>query len=374
MIEADTDLAVGASGYAGWNEPAQRRRGFHNLHRIARYVQSFRAATVLGLVSAPAKAIAAREDVARLTGLPGFSAMVVARGDQVLFERYAADFGPDRPHSIMSISKTAMMLEIGRLWQAGALTLTERVGDILPWAGPGYAGARLQDVLDMNLLNDYSEDYADPFCSAFRHEATVGLRVPETGDSRGLLAGVGLAPGAADVVNRSGVAMYRSANTDILAAVAEQRGGRPTSAIYAGVADAAGIEGQLHLITDRGGFAFANGGICLTARDLARYGLMIARGGLGVDGQEVGSQAFIAQTLKGGVAMPAPRGHLRYSNQTNTNGRWLGHGGYGGQYMLVDMETGAVGVFFSVLENAAGYDAAYYPPIIGMLEAVCGGS
>jgi len=167
--------------------------------------------------------------------------------------------------------------------------------------------------------------------------------------------------------------MYRSANTDILAAVAEVRGGRATSAIYAGIADAAGIEGALHLITDRTGFAFANGGICMTARDLARYGLLIARSGLGVDGHGVGSEAFVSRTLAGGVPMPAPRGHLRYSNQTNTNGRWLGHGGYGGQYLLVDMESGTVGCFLSVLDNASGYEAAYYPPVIAMLEAVCCG-
>jgi CubicO group peptidase (beta-lactamase class C family) len=127
------------------------------------------------------------------------------------------------------------------------------------------------------------------------------------------------------------------------------------------------------MITDRTGFAFANGGICMTARDLARYGLLIARRGVGVDGHEVGSEPFIARTLAGGVPMPAPRGHIRYSNQTNTNGRWIGHGGYGGQYMLVDMETGSVGVFLSVLENASGYDAAYYPPIIAMLAEICAG-
>jgi hypothetical protein len=68
--------------------------------------------------------------------------------------------------------------------------------------------------------------------------------------------------------------------------------------------------------------------------------------------------------------MPAPRDRLRYSNQTNTNGRWLGHGGYGGQYMLADLETGVVGVFFSVLENHDAHDAAYSVEIIDMLQGI----
>ena len=67
---------------------------------------------------------------------------------------------------------------------------------------------------------------------------------------------------------------------------------------------------------------------------------------------------------------PQPRDWLRYSNQTNTDGRWLGHGGYGGQYMLADLESGVVGVFFSVLENRAAYDPDYMTKIIRMLESI----
>ena len=377
MANPNPDLAIGPDARPRWNSSAHRRHGFHNLHRIARYVHSFRAAAVLPLTLEADLAIAARDDVARLTASPWFSAMVVARGDKVLYEKYAPDFPPDQPHSIMSISKTTMQLEIGRLWSAGLLSLDEKLGDILPWAGAGYAGARLQDVLDMNVSNAYSEDYSDPMTQAFLHEAATGMRLPPASEPevsvQTFLSGIGFAEGTTDTVNRSGQAMYKSANTDMLAAVAQVKGGRSVSAILTDIADAAGLEGALHVATDRSGFASTNGGICLTARDLARYGLLIARRGVGVGGEIVGSADFIARTLAGGVPMPAPRTHLRYSNQTNTNGRWLGHGGYGGQYMLVDLQTGTTAVFLSVLQDRDGYDAAYYPPIIAMLESIaCG--
>lgn len=198
----------------------------------------------------------------------------------------------------------------------------------------------------------------------------MGLRLPGPGQaertSKQFLATVGLAPGQTDTLNRSGLCMYRSANTDILAAIAEAVGG-PLSARLADIADAAGLEGSLHVATDRSGFPCLNGGLCLTARDLARYGLLLARGGIGVAGQEVGSPAFLQATLAGGVPMPAPRGHLRYSNQTNTDGRWIGHGGYGGQYLVADPETGTAAVFLSVLDTADGYLSSYYPPIIALL-------
>ena len=364
------DLTVGADQRPRWNSADARRHGFHTLHRIARYVQSFRAADVLSLHRDTDVALAARPDVAQLTGLPFFSAMVVLRGQRVLFERYAPDFGPDQPHSIMSLSKTTMMLIIGRLVAEGKIDLAAPVDRYLPWVGAGYAKASVQDVLNMNVDNDYVEDYADPLCTAFLHEAAMGLRLPGPGQaertSKQFLATVGLAPGKSDTLNRSGLCMYRSANTDILAAIAEAVGG-PLSARLADIADAAGLEGSLHVATDRSGFPCLNGGLCLTARDLARYGLLLARGGIGVAGQEVGSPAFLQATLAGGVPMPAPRGHLRYSNQTNTDGRWIGHGGYGGQYLVADPVTGTAAVFLSVLDNADGYLSSYYPPIIALL-------
>jgi hypothetical protein len=46
-----------------------------------------------------------------------------------------------------------------------------------------------------------------------------------------------------------------------------------------------------------------------------------------VDGQAVGAAAFLQVTRQGGIPMPPPRDWLRYSNQTNTDGDGLGHGG-----------------------------------------------
>jgi CubicO group peptidase (beta-lactamase class C family) len=368
------DLNVGSDARPRWNSAPFRRDGFHNLHKLSRYVQSFRASAVWELRRATDEAIAGREDVARACNNPWFSAMVVAEGNRILFERYAADFGPDQPHSIMSISKTVMNLVIGQLRDEGRLRLDQSAAEILPWLGRGYDQARLQDILDMNVLNDYDEDYHNPNAAVFQHEAATGMRLPngpET-DCKAFLAGIGLATGAGDTLNPTGHCMYRSANTDVLAAVAEKASGRPMAAWMADFADAVGVEGAVHAAGDRNGFPLMNGGICLTARDLARHALLIARAGRGATGS-FGSSDFLTETLSRGVPMPAPRGHLRYSNQMNTNGRWLGHGGYGGQYMLADMTTGRVAVFLSVLDTENGYFSAYYPPIIQMLADICAG-
>lgn len=369
------DLAVGADRRPRWNSAPHRRHGFHNLHKLARYAQSYRAAQVLDLRLAADLAIPQREDVRRVTGLPWFSAMVVTEGNRLLYESYAPDFGPDCPHSIMSISKMSTNLIVGRLWEDGKLRLDETIGAILPWIGAGYRNATVQDVLNMNVQNGYDEDYSNPDTTAFLHEAASGMRLP-TGpepSNREFIAAVGLAPGAEDTINRSGSYLYKSANTDVLAFAAEARGGRAMGQWLADLADAAGVEGALHAATDRQGFPLLNGGICLTARDLCRYGAVIARMGRGVGGRQFGSDAFLRATQAQGIAMAPPRQHLRYSNQTNTNGVWLGHGGYGGQYLLANPDTGRVACFLSVLDDEDGYSAAYYPPIIAMLAEICAG-
>lgn len=369
------DLLVGADARPRWNSAPHRRHGFHNLHRLSRYVQSFRAASVLDLRLATDQDIAQREDVARLCGNPWFSGMVVAEGNGILYERYAPDFAQDQPHSIMSISKTVMNLVTGAQRDQGKLTLDETAGSILPWLGAGYVGVSLQDIADMNVNNAYDEDYLNADAMVFHHEAATGMRLPVGTelDCKGFLARVGLAPGAQDTTNPTRFCMYRSANTDVLAAVAEAVSGRRMADYLADLADAVGVEGALHAAGDRGGFPLMNGGICLTARDLARYALLIARRGAGVNGAQFGSAAFLDETRARGVPMPVPRTHLRYSNQFNTNGIWLGHGGYGGQYMLANMETGRVAVFLSVLDTQDGYFSSYYPPIIQMLAEICAG-
>lgn len=369
-LHLNPDLAVYRDGRPRWDTPDHRRHGFHNLHRLCRYTTSFRAGRVMALETAADLRIAELDGVRRFVALPGFSALLVVRGHQILYERYAADFGRDQPHSIQSITKTIMNLVIGSLVEEGVVDVGQAVRAYLPWIGSGYAEASVQDVLDMNVANDYTEDYADPASSVFQHMAAMGMGLPPDAAAEPVMREFLTSITSPDVHNRKGHADYKSANTDVLALIAESASGRPMRSFLADIADATGIEHSLHIATDRTGFPAIDGGASLTARDLARYLSIFVRRGLGVDGRRLGSARFIEQTLHAGIPMPAPRAWLRYSNQTNTDGRWLGHGGYGGQYALADLTSGVVGVAYSVIEDRSGYDAGYYVPMIKMLEEI----
>lgn len=364
------DLAVEHDNKANWNLPGNRRHGFHNLHRLARYTTAYRAARVMTLETQADLGIAEREDVRRLAALPWFSAMVIIRGQHVLFERYARDFGRDRPHNIQSIGKMIMNLIVGRLIEGGALDPSRTVASYVPDIGSGYATATVQRVLNMDVANDYTEDFTDPACAYYRHEEAMGWRLPVDPAREATQRGFVRTVASADTANTLPHIQYKDANTVVLGLLAETLGGRPLAAWLADIADAAGLEGALHMTTDREGFPTIEGGGCLTARDLARFGSIFVRRGRGVDGRMIGSEAFIAATLAGGVPLAPPRAWIRYSNHANTTGRWLGHGGYGGQYMLADLASGVVGVFYSVVEDKDGYPQDYYPPIIRMLESI----
>ena len=374
------DLDVEAANQANWNRPDRRRWGFHNLHRLTRYGMSLRASRVLPLTKVIDRRIGDMPLVRQLTGSTIFSGMAVVRDQTVLYENYAADFGPDRPHSIQSISKTTMHLVCGKLIDEGLIDPSQKVAHYLPEVGSGYAGATVQQVLDMNLLNNFSEDYADPWQYDPTPGATVGYgreeiamswRLQPEGEQPFSCRAFAAALVSDDTANNTGMAQYKSPNTDIAGWIAETVSGRSLREYLIDIVEAAGIEGTFHISTDCDGVPVIAGGVSLTARDLARYGGLIARGGRGVNGESVGSPDFLERTRRErGQPRYDDRDDLTYHNQLMTNGRWVSHGGYGGQYLLIDPDSRTVIAFFSVLEDEQGYDASYYPDIIAMGEAI----
>lgn len=73
-----------------------------------------------------------RSDVKEMTQSQSFSAMVVLKGQRLLYENYADDFHPNHPHTLMSISKLTINLICGQLISSGSLDLLKKVKDYIP--------------------------------------------------------------------------------------------------------------------------------------------------------------------------------------------------------------------------------------------------
>lgn len=372
------ELQVGPDNKQWWNRAGNRRFGFHNAHTLFRRAHMVRARHVLPLTQAPDAGIAALPEVGDLTGHPAFSALVCARGSDILYERTAPDFDPDHPHSIQSISKMHLHLIVGRLLQRGLIDLNRPVGSYLPEIGPGYATAPVQSLLDMDVTNAFSEDYSDPHSDCYTEEMALGWRLPDDGAPEptmmGFARGIGAGPAVGELYKTDktgGCVQYKSANSDVLTLICARLCPHDLRAEIEAIADAAGYAGAFHISLDPTGMPAFSGGGCVSPRDLARFGLLFHRIATGRD-DGFGNREFLTRAPdRAAPAFEPPRTFMRYSNHLMTDGRFVGHGGYGGQFLMVDLTSGVVCAYLSVLENEAGYDSDYMARVIRSLMAIC---
>lgn len=364
------DLTVGADNKQRWNQPEYRRHGFHNAHRLFRRALTVRARRPVVLTPAEDAKIAAMPEVATLTGRPEFSGLVCARRGEVLLNRHAADFPEDHPHSIQSVTKLMMHLVAGRMVAEGLIDPALPVEHYLPEIGSGYRGATVQDVLDMNVMNEFSEDYDDPEAECYTEEIALGWRLPEGDAAEVTMLDVVTGVRGDDLRNHAETVNYCSANTDLLTLICDRCVPGALPRMIGEIADDAGVAHALHISLSPEGLPAFSGGGCLSAGDLARFGLLLARVATGAKGM-AWHGGFTRAVIGGaGKPLPAPRDFVRYAHQMMSNGRWIGHAGYGGQFLLVDPESGLSCAYLSVLENESGYDEDYMAETILCLQAI----
>lgn len=372
QIVSNPDLTVDQSNKQRWNQNAYRRHGFHNAHRLFRRALMVRSRHVLVLEEVSLHRSIEFPALAELIAHPSFSAFCCLRDGQIIMENSAADFSTTLPHSIQSVTKLHIHLIIGMLLEQGLLSLEARIADYLPYIGEGYANATVQSLLDMAVTNNFTEDYSDPGSDCYNEEIALGWRLPPDGvDELTLKNFVTSIDGYKPQASRD-QAEYKSANTDVLTLVAAKVSPVSLAAQLEEIADAVGYEGALHISFSKDGYPAFSGGGCLSARDLARFGLFIARNGRDLFGRPLANEAFLKQSLtRAAPSLTPPKQWLRYSNHLMTDGRFVGHAGYGGQFLLVDTETNTSCAFLSVLLNDSGYDDEYMNKVANALREVC---
>ena len=358
---------------ASWNLPKTRRFGYRNLHKINRYSIFLRSDLILKLNSKPNKTIAKFPLVKKMTKNKSFCSLIVGNRQNILFEKYAKDFKKNQPQTIMSITKMFVNLFIGELVTKNLIDLNKKVSHYLPKIGSGYANAKIQDVLNMNVINSYTEDYTKAYSSSFMHEPVGGWRLPKNLKnhlSQEEYLNTIKKSKNKSLINNSEYAFYKSANTDVVGLIIEKVSGRTLRDWVLSVVEAAGFEDGLYIASDRYGMPWMSGGGCLITRDFLRMGLLFARKGVGVGNRKVGSSSFLDKTIfnVGPKYMNLSKDkYLYYSNSTMVSGNMIGHSGYGGQFLATNFKTGNVAAFFSVLETKSATKESYKTDMINML-------
>ena len=367
------ELATIKDNKALWNLPKTRRFGYRNLHKINRYGIFLRSDLVLKLKKNYKKEIEKKPLVKKLIKNKSFCSLIVGNKQAILFEKYAKDFSQNQPQTIMSITKMFANLFIGELLKKKKIDLNKKVSHYLPKIGSGYANAKVQDVLNMNIVNAYTEDYTKAYSSSFLHEPVGGWRLPKSGHvklSQEQYLNTIKNIKNRDLKNNTEFALYKSANTDVIGLLVEKISGISLRDWVLTLVESAGFEDGLYIASDRYGMPWLSGGGCLITRDFLRMGLLFARGGKGVGKRKLGSKEFLNKTLKnlGPKYMKLSKNKfLYYSNSLMISENVIGHSGYGGQFLAVNLKTGNVAAFFSVIETKSATKEDYKIDMINML-------
>ncbi|MFF4172766.1 serine hydrolase domain-containing protein [Streptomyces sp. NPDC001744] len=293
------------------------------------------------------------DDLHRRTHTTGFA--VVHRG-ALVHEAYPGVFAsPDTRFQLFSLTKSVTSVLVGIAREEGALGLDDQVVSHLPaLAGSAYDGTTVGHLLDMCSGVGGVEDYADPDAPVNRFERAV------TGGGS-VLDVIRSLPRAA----APGTAFnYSTLDTQVLGQVLEAATGEPLARCAARrLWDPAGAESDAYYFLTRGRprVALGGGSFNATVRDLARLGLLLARGGER-DGRQVVPAAWVERGRGTGLphlevgalgdGLPA---HYGYANQWWTLGgehRAFTGLGIHGQFLWIDPVADAVVVKTSAWPTA----------------------
>jgi CubicO group peptidase (beta-lactamase class C family) len=223
--------------------------------------------------------------------------LVLHRGE-ILAEHYFNNMAPDVPHLLMSVSKSVTSAVAGILAGRGELDVAARVEEIVPdLGGTSFEGAAVQDLLDMRAGTRFDESYDNPEADVRTYER-VYLWRPDDGRPRPEDA-LGYFATLANDGPHGGPFRYRSILTDVLAWVIEQAAGaRLHQLIARELWQPMGAEFDAEVTVDARGNAMADGGICTTLRDAARFGQLFLQRGRVAD-RAIVPEAWVDDTIRG---------------------------------------------------------------------------
>lgn len=286
---------------ANWQEPPFNRWAFQHIRELIPTARIRRTADPVPLPRAERDVLGFRfrygdreltvAEMLEETYTDGF--LVLHRG-QVVAEHYFNGMAPDVPHLLMSVSKSVTSAVAGVLVGRGSLRVSDALQDVVPELGStSFEGATVQDLLDMRAGTRFDESY-DNLDADVRTYERVYLWRPDDGDPRPADA-LGYFATLKNDGPHGGPFRYRSILTDVLAWVIERAGGaRLHELITRELWQPMGAEFDAEITLDAHGNPMADGGICASLRDLARFGQLYLEGGRGIVPKE-----WIDDTIRG---------------------------------------------------------------------------
>jgi len=259
-------------------------------------------------------------------------AVVVVQDGVVVHEWYGEHGGPQRPHLLMSVTKSLVGCVAAVLVEQRVIDVNRRVEAYVPeLAGSGFAGAAVRHLLDMRSGVAFREEYTDPEAEIRDLDRWIGWR-PGRGEEepRGLYAFLTRLDSAGP---HGGPFLYRSSETDALGWVCERAAGeRMADLLSELVWQPMGALDDADFLCDGVGTAVHDGGLNASARDLARFGQLLLDGGRAGTREVLPSEwlarawAVDAESRAAFLASPA---EISFPGGWYRNAFWFRPGDYG---------------------------------------------
>jgi CubicO group peptidase (beta-lactamase class C family) len=302
---------------ANWQDPPFNRWSFQHIRELIPTARIARGAAPAPLPRAERDVLGFRFSygdgeltVAEMLEETYTDGFLVLHQGRVVAEHYFNGMAPDVPHLLMSVSKSVTSAVAGVLAGQGLLRVSAAVEEIVPeLGGTSFEGATVQDLLDMRAGTQFDESYDNPEADVRTYER-VYLWRPDNGDPRPADA-LGYFATLQNDGPHGGPFRYRSILTDVLAWVIERAAGvRLHELISRELWQPMGAEFDAEITLDGHGNPMADGGICASLGDLARFGQLYLEGGRGIVPKD-----WIEDTIRG-----APDGARAFSEGDDSPG------------------------------------------------------
>jgi CubicO group peptidase (beta-lactamase class C family) len=237
-------------------------------------------------------------------------ALVVLRRGRIAAEWYGAGMNAYTPHIVFSVSKSICGTLGGILAARRLLDPDDRVTDYVPeLAASVYGDCTVRHLLDMAVGISFNEDYVDPKADVVRYRHAAGWD-PLPPDEAPIDLRSFLAQQKPDGQKHGSLFHYVSTNTDVLGWVYERACDQPYADIVSDFLwTPLGAERDAYITVDSQDAMRAAGGVCVTPRDLARFGEMIRCRGV-ANGRQVVPGAWIDDINSQGDAAAWARGEF----------------------------------------------------------------
>ena len=295
--------------------------------------------------------------------------LLVIRDGEILVERYFGHLTAERPHLMMSVTKSVVGLLAGKLAEDGVIDLDRTTADYVPeLASSGWGPDSLRTLLDMRDGADYTEDYDDMSSTVRLQDCAVGWTDADYCPEDGPRGGYVFYPTVGRDESVLGTFVYKSGTTDALGWVLEAATGEPLAALISKLIwQPMGAEFDANITVDSSGFVLADGGMSSTLRDLGRFGLLVLN-----EGMALGEQVVPAEFIEDIHAQPGdpdwPYAEELEYGAPYYRSFWWGAGNDGrdirglgihGQVVHVAPAAGMVIVIYSSWPGAEPADAPY---------------